>query len=211
MPWVIAIVAALALLVVLAGCRPASTTPPPPPPPGGTAEKSPEASLSTREGIIERLKLLEKSEPPKELKRGAMCYDMAAPPSTADYVCPKCGEKTVYALGEPPASFDLPRRVEWELPACRRLIGQIPVAWVTLDESQFCGKCSPGIGAPEIVLVVRIPGEAEPHRTAGIRSDDLVLVQEFLSGADRHRGDNDGESPMKSHLKRIEELLGVKP
>ena len=31
---------------------------------------------------------------------GAMCYDMCMPPPVTEYVCPVCGEKTLYPVPE---------------------------------------------------------------------------------------------------------------
>jgi len=216
MPWLIAVFAAVMLLILFAGCRPAAKPPAPPTPgPGPTQPAPPEpdkpaVSLKTRDEIRARLSQLEKSEPPTELKPQAMCYAPTVPLERADYVCPKCGEKTIFAAKADHTLDNVVGDVSG-LPEMRRLIGRMPVPWMQLDESQFCGKCSPGIDVPKLFLVVRVPGQAEPRKTADVGPEDLLLLQEFLSGADKYTDAGGGEAPMKIYLPRIEELLGVKP
>jgi len=227
MPWLMAVIVAVGLLVILAGCKPESKPAPAAPPgnpPAGTVTQgeklefpghgkgpvAPGTAVKTREEIQARLKQLESSDPPKDLQQGAMCYKTAGPPATADYVCPKCGEKTEYALNRGEGR-GLTSQVAWDLPTCRRLVKELPVAWVELDESQYCRKCSPDVTKPQLVLIVRMPELKEPQKTAGVGPADLQLLKEFLSGSDRHDEGASGESPMKNHLARVEQLLGVKP
>ena len=47
--------------------------------------------------LRQKLTALPKSTVPIELAKGAMCYK-PAPPKSAEYCCPKCGEKTLYSL-----------------------------------------------------------------------------------------------------------------
>ncbi len=167
-----------------------------------------------RSQVRERLLKLSKSVAPEKLSMGAMCYDMVGPPGRVEYVCPKCGEKTLYASKK---SDDNTRHyartdfLEWELPACRKMVKQIKGLDVRLDESQFCAKCSLNAKNPKLVLLVHYADKDEPHRVEGINADDLRLIQEFLSGKEKHVGKQDLESPLKNYLKRLEELLGVKP
>jgi hypothetical protein len=53
---------------------------------------------SHREELRRRLEELARSEPPRDLSPGAMCYSMMGPPAVAEYVCLLCGQKTLYAL-----------------------------------------------------------------------------------------------------------------
>lgn len=157
----------------------------------------------TREEIARRLKTLSASEPPKNLSMGAMCY---APriynPQKAEYVCPKCGAKTLY-----------PERMEQliiDIPKCRRYVKEIRQIALQLDESQFCKKCSPSVKSPSLVLVVSYPGEKKTYRHAGVNSNDLLLIQEFLEGKAVHKGERDSETSLKSNMERIQLLLGIK-
>ena len=162
-----------------------------------------------RAEIEQKLQRLAASQPPTEFSEGAMCYSVAMPPTTADYVCPGCGEKTHYTV--PEGTFGgIPRLIEWELPRCRRIAGGIEQFGVELDESQFCRRCSPDVEAPELALLVRYGGEPEVHRYEGVTREDLQLVSEFLSGKDKHVGRQGGEMPLKNYIERLEELLDVR-
>jgi hypothetical protein len=81
---------------------------------------------------------------------------------------------------------------------------------VELDESQFCKKCSPDVVAPSLVLVVRHPGQKEPHRFARVNLNDLQMLVEFLAGEVKHKDSYETVTPLADYLKRLEELLGVK-
>jgi hypothetical protein len=172
-----------------------------------------------REALAKRLQELSVQPAPKDLKPGAMCYEMVGPPDHAEYVCPKCNQKTLYALptdgqtGSNEAVSNLHHAI-WvlngELTGCRQLVKEIKGLVVELDESQFCRKCHPEAKEPRIGLIVRYPKQAESHRVWGVTCDDLRLIAEFMSGKTKHAGAADAESPIKDHLKRLEELLGIK-
>ena len=172
-----------------------------------------ESDSVKRSDVRKRLLKLSEGRPPHDLSMGAMCYEMAAPPDRMEYICPKCGEKTLYASGKEDDSARLYRGMgflHWDLPACRRIVEQIKGIQVQLDESQFCARCSPDVETPVLVLVVRYEVEKEPHRVEGVKLEDLQLLSEFLSGSTKHEGDFGIETPLKDHLERLEQLLGVK-
>jgi hypothetical protein len=159
----------------------------------------------SREELAQRLKALSTSpDPAIQNETGAMCYRAAAPPTTADYVCPKCGQRTHHKNDRGTA-----RMVLHELPAMRGMVQALPGLDARLDESQYCRKCSPNVESPQAVLVLRFPGTPEEHRVAGVTSMDLRLLQEFLAGEKVHKGERDSESALKAHAGRLEELLGV--
>ena len=56
---------------------------------------------------------------------------------------------------------------------------------------------------------MRFPREPKEHSVRGIRVDDLKLIREFLAGERAHQGPQDEETPLKDHLGRIRELLGI--
>jgi len=173
------------------------------------------AGKVSREEVRLALQRLAKSRPPAKLKMGAMCYTPAPHPLTADYVCPKCGEKTVYAFDSSDAAnrarnYDAIEAL-LQLTACRRGLAAIRGLDAELDESEFCRKCSPKASQPRLILVVRYPDGAPPHRFAGVTGEDLVLIREFLSGSRRHVGPNEGDSPLKDSIPRLRELLGAGP
>jgi len=167
--------------------------------------EQPTAGALSREQIAARLRELAASPSPTELAMGAMCYGPPGPIGSADYVCPKCGDRTTWT--DPGATWALTSTVT----AARRYVAEIPDRGVELDESAFCKHCRPDVTEPGIALVVHIDGEAEARRDENVSPDDVRLVVEFLQGSLIHKGSNDGESPLKDHIDRIEELLGVTP
>lgn len=177
--------------------------------PAPLAQPAPTKPLGRAE-IAEKLKALSEREPPKDLGMGAMCYDQAGPPQTADYVCPVCGQRTQYSR-----DGSLTMLVTYELQAMRAQVKGLPGLDAVLDESELCRKCSPRVTAPELVLKVRYTepggGRIEEHRVRGVRPRDLTLLQEFLSGQAKHTGEQGRESPLKDQLPRLRELLGVEP
>jgi hypothetical protein len=162
----------------------------------------------TREEISERLQKLKESNDPSELKMGAMCYAPRPLPERVEYVCPLCGQKTLYAA----SGGDDVARIEYtiaSLPQCRGLAKQVKGLTIQLDEKEFCRKCAPKSSTPHLWLVVKYPGEKKDYRARDVTVDDLRLINEFLEGKDRHKTSNDGESAMKSHLSRLRTLLGI--
>lgn len=221
MPYLLVAFAVLVLLAVLAGCgakeKPAATKPDDATPVPTVKDASADKNALTREQLVQRLRDLAKSEPPKTLAFGAECYKTASLPTSNSHVCSKCGQTTLHAL--PDAASEAARAAVWqiqlvldrELPACRRTIKEIVGLTAELDDTQFCKKCSPDAAKPQLVLVVRVPGQTEPQRTAGVTANDLRLIKEFLAGSAKHVGAQDMETPLKNHLPRLEQLLGVKP
>ena len=194
------------LAIAAAACRPAEK-----PPPSGAAASAAvtaEPVPGSRADIAARLAALARDPAPTDLSQGAMCYDSVGPPVRAEYVCPVCGEKTLYASVEDPA-----RRVSrggMDAADCRRLVTQIRDLTVRLDESELCEKCRPGIASPRLALVVTYPDGRE-HRTEGVDATDLALLVEFTAGARKHDAGQGGETALKDHLARLEALLGVSP
>jgi hypothetical protein len=169
-----------------------------------------------RTAIRAMLKTLADAPAPKDLALGAMCYDVAPPPSRADYLCPKCGERTLYdnskAKQDKPYETTLVEAVEWEIPSCRREFAELrKVAGdtITFDESQFCRKCSPRVAKPRLVLHFSY-GDDKTRDVESIKHDDLRILREFLAGKVKAKGDNEGEAALKDSLPRLQELLGVK-
>lgn len=133
---------------------------------------------------------------------GAMCYTPAPPAPTAQFLCPKCGQKTLYAYPGYSQGIQQPDVIPWLeslLPACRQAAKDIAGLPLELDESQFCKQCNPGVAKPQLVLVIRYPDRPEPHRVIGIALDDLRLLKAYQEG-----------NWLQQHQPRLEQLLGVK-
>jgi hypothetical protein len=169
---------------------------------------APSTPSMSRQEIRRRLGELAKSPPPKDLKMGAMCYEMSAPPDRINYICPKCSSKTLYASVKPDR-VGSPNYVDSDIPECRRMAKTIKGLTVELDESEFCKKCSPEVTTPALKLIVKYPGKDGAIVTRGVSSQDLTLLREFLAGKDRHAGDTGVETPLKNYLQRLEQLLGI--
>lgn len=155
------------------------------------------------EQIDSLLARLESQEPPEPVM-GAMCYEAMAYPDVAEYICPVCGEKTVYSSMN--TAF-----IEWELSGCRRLadsIDSLTEFHVYLDESQFCQACSDSVFEdPDILLVVSPPGEGETVNSVSIT--DLRMLESFLQGNLYYTTFNDGQQPLQEYAPRLRELLGL--
>jgi hypothetical protein len=133
-----------------------------------------------------------------------MCYDMAGPPQRAEYVCPTCGERTVYEKNQA-------QLVEWELPSCRREFKKLRETAgeaVILDEGSFCRACSPEVEEGKLVLTLLFQ-DGQTKSVEQITAEDIRLLDEFLSGKRMHVEWNDGETPLKQYLPRLQKILGV--
>jgi predicted RNA-binding Zn-ribbon protein involved in translation (DUF1610 family) len=172
MPYVL--VGALALLAAAAfGARRASRK-------GG--DGSPMIGSAGSRGILQAgekelaamLARVEATEEPEPVV-GAMCYEPVAMPQVAEYVCPVCGEKTVYEGSEA-------RLVEFELPEARRIMGEMAAVTdleMELDESRFCQACDEeGVETPEMVLRVQWDDGREVSNVVSVT--DLRMLRGFL-------------------------------
>ena len=179
-----------------------------------TGNQSADLNIMSKSEIVKRLHELEKRKPPKvESFEGAMCYSPISPPDRFEYVCPICGERTLYATknGDRIGSGS----VDCEIQSCRRKINEIKGAHVELDEAEFCIRCSPEVESPKLNIVVRFKRVENPHRVRGICEEDLQLLAEFLEGSDKHvlpmeEANVFGrEQPLKNYIDRLKVLLNV--
>jgi hypothetical protein len=178
--------------------------------------KDVKAGSISREDIIAELKYLAKTRSPKELSRGAMCYKMAGPPNRVEFICPVCGERTLYSVpdrGSGRSAGPLSLIVKYlarELPACTRLADSLRQYQIQLIQTKYCKKCSPQEQNPQLGLKTTYADTSVPHIVWGVTSDDCRLLKEFFDGENKHRDFFDRETPMKKLIPRLEELLGVK-
>jgi hypothetical protein len=159
-------------------------------------------TLST-EQLALLLERLEREKEPEPVM-GAMCYAAAMYPEVAEYVCPVCGEKTLYT--DYNTEF-----IEWELQGCRRLFAEIEAVIempIELDETQFCEHCSGGdVESP--MLVLRITRDDGTVISNPVGQLDLMLLESFVKGRLFYFTWNDGQEPLKPHADRIATLLGI--
>ncbi len=172
------------------------------PSPGNIMTQMDFGKLSTEE-INALLNRLESQEPP-DPTMGAMCYSPMAIPDSAEYICPVCGEKTIYTGYE--TQF-----IEWTLPGMRRMaesIDSLTEFHVGLDETQFCGFCSDSTYQdPQVILRVTLPDSIEIVNP--VTSTDLRMLDSFLSGRLYYLTGNDAQVPMQEYADRLRELLGI--
>lgn len=167
------------------------------------------ASLSRQE-LEKKLQDLAKKPAPTKLAPGAMCYSRMAPADRHEYSCPTCGEKTLYSRSDS-AGWDTIEALQ-SISHYRRLVKELKAKDLDceLDESAFCKKCGKDATKKGYALVVRLPDQKEPHRTTLRGHEDLSVLLDFLTNKDKHNAGPAGEQPLKDHLPRIRELLGIK-
>ena len=147
------------------------------------------------------LEALENRDSP-EPTMGAMCYAPMMIPDTVEYICPVCGEKTVYGYGD--TWF-----LSYGIGTCREDVSFIDgsdMLDATLDETGYCSSCSPDVESPAMRLTIRYPDGTEV--TSEVTPFDLTILKGFLSGELFYVTDNDGTEPLLPHAERIRELLG---
>lgn len=156
----------------------------------------------SREELAARLAELAKDDTPVELRPGAMCYSPAGPGASAEYICPKCGERTVY---------DGMRawQVSWNLVGARRMVDTVQGIRVELLENEFCRKCQPEVTQPRLGLAIHLRDEDMPRIVWDVSPDDIDLLAEFMAGERKHSDTQDFESPLRDHISRLAEILGI--
>ncbi len=80
---------------------------------------------------------------------------------------------------------------------------------ITLDEQDFCKKCSPDVNSPVLYLIIKYDDNTV-HKAKNINSEDVKLITEFLNGQKIHKLFNEEEIPLKDYISRLEYLLGIK-
>jgi hypothetical protein len=158
----------------------------------------------SRAEMAARLTALERKKAP-EPKMGAMCYDMAVNPARIEYVCPVCGEKTLYAEGPDwmvGVTVEETRRGFEKVRRLNKLA-------MTLDERNLCKKCRPDAKTRDLALTIRY-SDGSSNTVTAVSANDFDLLEAFLKGRLVLKTFNEGVEPLKSHLPRLRELLDVK-
>ncbi len=168
--------------------------------------------------IIEIAKKLKNLKEPSEYRetRSAMCYYTAGPPTASEYICPTCGNKTLYTLEDYQdrinsslaidnnlTLYNITTMIGGEIASCHRYIEIISKPEISLDESQFCLHCSPGTVTPQLVLVIKY--SQKEHRYAGVTSEDFNLLSKFFEGSELYYED----CHVLDCKKHLAKLLGV--
>jgi hypothetical protein len=157
----------------------------------------------TRAELLAKMAELANKKVPDELSQGAMCYKVAAPPSRMEYVCPVCGEKTLYTDD---AGYFLNRN----LSECRSIANTLIEVNCKLDESQFCKHCTPDLKeTPQLCITTQLKGEETVTKFCGVDREEMQILQEFFNGKVVHTGDTGYETPLKEELDEIARMLGI--
>ena len=160
------------------------------------------------------------------------CYFCWATPffTKISYICPICGEETLYGLDETVRKEELiqnrmgyfdPKFSNYDgdvlftvyhgIKRYQERIKEIKGINISLDETGFCKYCSsysPYTTTPTLYLLVNINGESDTIKTPNITCMDIVLIRDFLKG---HLvfGEKFEYRPMADYTERIKELLGI--
>jgi hypothetical protein len=118
------------------------------------------------------------------------------------YVCPTCGEKTLWVKSSAPL-------VEGTVYQCRRLLSEVTGLGLRLDESAFCARCQPGVNEPHLALEITFADDSNPRRVAPVKTEDIQFLSEFLKGKLVHQAPFGKQEPLRGAVGRLEMLLGV--
>ncbi len=146
---------------------------------------------------------LENEEAP-EVVQGAMCYRVAGPPSVAEYICPVCGEKTIY-------DDDQTGFIEFRLETARRLAESINTSTefdVILDEALYCSHCSEA-STENACLILRVRTAEGEDISNTVSVTDLRMLDSFLKGELSWVTETDSRIPLRENADRMRRLLGL--
>ncbi len=142
-------------------------------------------------------------EPEPEFVMGAMCYAAMPIPEIAEYVCPVCGEKTVYGAGGTPY-------ILWQIDTARSLVEAIRASGtldVALDETSFCSACAPDSVEPVLRLTVTFEDGTVVNPEVDV--EDIRMLAGLLTGQLYYETSNESQSPLRPNLERLGSLLGI--
>jgi hypothetical protein len=131
------------------------------------------------------------------------CYVISRPQTTAEYVCPICGQKTLY-------DNDDAAWVVQSMETCRReydLLVQISPLKMKLDESSFCAKCSPNANEHQLALTVTHE-DGTNQTTSPVSWNDLRILRDYFQG--RLTSSAPGKTPamVREETIRVKYILG---
>jgi hypothetical protein len=121
-----------------------------------------------------------------------------------EYLCPVCGEKSVYD-----SDWD-----DWALLSIDEArivfaaVDSLTDFDLRLDETDLCSFCSTDGDSAHTLYLETPRGDGTPHRAA-ITVEDLRMLEGFFSRSLDYPTSNDGRLPLKPHLGRIREILGL--
>jgi hypothetical protein len=198
------IIVSAGLIIGMKGCLPGGN---------GLGDFTPNDSLfypadssfgnASRADVERRLKALSNSPVPAELNPGAMCYEMSVPPDRNEYVCPKCGQKTIYTNTSLFSIID-------DAKSCRLIVANIKNLTLRLEEKNFCQYCDPDTNAaPSMTLYLKYKGEEKEEVIKDVSKESLELIWAFMNGQTTLASFNERETPLKEYIDQISSILKV--
>jgi hypothetical protein len=183
-----------------------------PPPPLPSAK---DLSGFSKTKLRDMLARIEREPAPAIVKVNAMCYAPLPEPERAEYVCPTCGQKTIYAHAELEGSdqekWETFHYVQNDLDHIRRLLKQIQrhTLSVSLIENVFCNHCQPSKKKPRPAVLVRFD-DGTSKLTSNITPSDFEALLAFFAGRLKIKTSDDSIYPLKGEktLRRLKVLLG---
>jgi hypothetical protein len=167
-----------------------------------TVKKIKSLSRSSLIALLGRVKTSQAPPP----RMGAMCYETMAVYERVDYICPHCGEKTIYPSGDKDAYELLAlAKLDREFDLFRK---QAPLK-MAIEENGYCKHCASGSRPRGVTLVVTYEDGAT-HRCFPFNINDLNRLKALLSDQLAWNAGNDSTKSLKEDLPRLQELLGVK-
>ena len=180
------------------------------------------AGKLTREQLDNLLDAIAKKLAPNAKKMPiASCYRVAVRTERFEYVCPRCGEKTIYSDNRGATqTSDANSDAAWyamlevrKLAYHRGELEKVKKLGVdaSLDERAFCGACKLSDGFPAakwaLYLNVRLNGKTA---TTQLIDKDWEKLIAFLNGKVEWVTDESGSTaPLKPEIPRIRALLGL--
>jgi hypothetical protein len=124
-----------------------------------------------------------------------MCYSPSPQLFKVEYICPKCGDKTLYDVNTAENKEEMSqivRLVRLDIRNSHLILKQIKGLDITLDESQFCKKCLPDVKSPRLVMTINYGGDKK-HRVEGVTTIDLKLIKKYLEIADKQKNQKESK------------------
>jgi len=151
---------------------------------------------------------LAKLTPEKKRKKplSAMCYDMAAPPDRQEYVCPKCGEKTLYS--ELMEGFNTLNGLEILRIEFNTLTALKTDCTLTLDETSLCAHCTPDTTSHDISMTVRY-SDKKIHSAISVTINDVYLLKAYFNHDGSYTSTDGSVHLLKDEISRLKDLLGA--
>lgn len=137
-----------------------------------------------------------------ESTKGVACYYSGYTYKRIDYICPRCGEKTIHREYIGNVTMDT-------IISCRKLVKKITKINVKLDETLFCNRCNINPDErPMLCITVKHNTNSKPQRHCDINEEDLNLIYEYSEGMKEHTTKT-GKKPLVNYRYRLAELLGI--